>query len=147
MATNRSEKSPYPSRYSPGGWVAPHQYIIELVYEKRARALKLGELPFQFWKDDKWAKFFVSQLRKCHALLKKFEAKAIIRALKEAYNTYSLFAPWLIPLIETQQKKIDAEKNRTPTIQHPVVDSTIEHKQRPRRSNTILDKLDDMDSE
>lgn len=97
--------SPYPSIYSPQKNVTAAQYIIELICQKKARLSKT-DLPIQFWKLPKWQKFFRSQLRKCHILLKQYDERAIINALKNkrAYGIYSLFAPWLIDIIDEEEE-------------------------------------------
>jgi chorismate-pyruvate lyase len=58
MAKNRTNKSRYPSRYSPNGWVSAPQYITELVCEKKAQKEK-KELPMKFWE------------RTCHCSIKR----------------------------------------------------------------------------
>ena len=70
----RSESSTYQSRYSPGEWVTPAQYIIEYVCENAAQYTG-RDLPFRFWKNDEWQKFYVSQTRAAHKLLKEYKAK------------------------------------------------------------------------
>jgi len=112
-------KIKYPSRYSPEKEIFAAQYIIELVCEKRAK-LEGNDLTVQFWKEKKWAQFFKSQLRMCYRLLKRYSEVAIIKALKDsrAYRVNSLFAPWLIPIIEEEQAKIDLSKN-SQTIKIP----------------------------
>ena len=104
-------KSKYPSIYSPHKFVTASQYIIELVCQKKAK--KEGrDLPIQFWKLPEWQQFFKSQLRKCHLLLKQYNEFAIINALKNnrAYSITSLFAPWLIPIIEEEQRIWDIKQ-------------------------------------
>ena len=48
MAKKRTEKSKYPSRYSPNGWVHSAQYITELICEKKAKT-EGKELPIKIW--------------------------------------------------------------------------------------------------
>ena len=57
MAKNSSNKSRYPSRYSPGGWVSAPQYVTELICESKARQDK-KDLPRKFWEDKDWEKYF-----------------------------------------------------------------------------------------
>lgn len=98
----------YPSRYSPNKLVTPAQYIIELICERNA-AQRQADLPIKFWELPEWASFYKSQLRKCHSLLKIFSSEAIIKALedKRLKTVYSLFAPWITPIIVEYQKEID----------------------------------------
>lgn len=153
MAKQRSDKSPYPSRYSPSGWVTPAQYILELVCEKRALKDK-KELPIQFWNLPEWASLFKSQLRKCHALLKQYDEKAIIAALKNS-NIYSLHAPWIHQecqkqqgILDAQQRKRKMEKDQKTTKQSEPLSDTISTKREhrvERNARTQLFELDDID--
>lgn len=151
MAKERTEKSKYKSRYSPNGWVTAAQYIIELVCERKAQNEE-RDLPVKFWNLSEWEAYFKKQLRRCHALLKKYDEKAIIRALKDqrASRIYSLHAPWLEPVIIDHQKTVDIEKkNReTATIQTPTNRQTIHSKPRQRRKTQgIVGKLRELDDE
>lgn len=109
MGKNRTEKSKYPSLYS-DGWVTSNQYILELICEKKARK-ENKDLPKYFWRLKEWEKFFVMQTRKCSQLLKKYDERAIIAALKnkKTWNVHSLHAPWLPRIIEEEQKVIIAK--------------------------------------
>jgi hypothetical protein len=111
MAKEQSEKNCYPSRYSPGGWVRSDQYIIELICEKKARHDN-KDLPIQFWKEKEWAAFFRSQLRKCKSLLNSYSSEAIIKGLqdKRSWKIYSLYAPWLLDIIDEYQTEISRPK-------------------------------------
>jgi hypothetical protein len=42
-----------------------------------------------------------------HKLLKQYDEKAIIHALKssKSYSVNSLFAPWLVPIIKEEQEQ------------------------------------------
>jgi hypothetical protein len=106
--SQQTEKSRYLSRYSPGRYVTAVQYIIEMICEKKA-IMDRVELPVQFWKRPEWEFYFKKQLRQAHKLLKQYDEKAIVRALRSggAKGIYSLHAPWLIPLIEKEQKQLD----------------------------------------
>jgi hypothetical protein len=108
MAKNRSDLSKWPSRYSPGGWVTAAQFIIELVCA--AHAKRLGkDLPLQFWNIDEWQSEYKSQTRATHKLLKKYEAQAIINAIRDR-NIWSLRPKWVENVISAEQKKIDAKR-------------------------------------
>src|SRR5687768_13944757 len=98
MAKERSEKSRYHSRYSEG-FVSGGQYVCELICERKAQSLK-KELPIRFWKLDEWASYFRSQINTAHKLIKKYDEKAVIRALNnpKAKRIYSLRAPFLVPI-------------------------------------------------
>lgn len=149
MAKQQSQASRYPSKYAPKGYVTPAQYIIELVCEKKAlsegRALSL-----KFWDNPTWATFFKTQLRKCHALLKKYSDKAIIRALQDnrTKKTYSLHAPWLLPIIEEHQQIVSAEEKRISEIkvvEQPVSVTTNANIRQVPTKKTSLSRLRDLD--
>lgn len=107
MAKERSDKSRYPSRYSPKGWVTGAQYIAEILCENKARK-ENKELPTKFWELDEWAKFYKSQVYTAYALVKQYRPEAIISVLKDPKqrNTYSLRAPWLSKLFDAAHKQI-----------------------------------------
>lgn len=151
MSKKRTEKSKYPSRYSPEGFVTAAQYIIELICEKNAK-LKKKDLPIKFWRLDEWDKFYRSQLRKTHSLLKKYDEKAIIQALNDtrAWNIYSLFAPWLEDIVSEKQTQLDklAKQKETETpieIQKEIPsDDIILQKPREHKLDDGLQKLIDL---
>jgi hypothetical protein len=144
MAKQRSDKSPYPSKYSPKGWITGQQYIIETVCEKKARKDN-KELPIQFWKLPEWASFFKMQLRKARELIKKYSEKTIIRALDnpKARNTWSLHAPWLIPIIEEEHIKVLKENEALSKV---VTHERVEPVVIPRKGkNSKLDMLKELE--
>ena len=146
----QTEKSKYPSRYSPAKFVTVAQYIIELICEKKAATQKV-DLPIKFWNLPEWQLFFKSQLRKCHSLLKKYHEKAIIRALKdkETSRIYSLHAPWLMPVIERYQKIVTREiaNIQEASIQPVVKSDTIPITRKRQTRNSPLSKLKNLDEE
>lgn len=101
MAKCRSEKSPYPSLYSIGSYVAPAQFLGELVCQ-RAAYKDNKELPQKFWELPKWRQYLVWQISLANKLLKKYRAEVIIKALRDpkGRKIYSLAAPHLKGLIE-----------------------------------------------
>ena len=111
MAKQRSEKSKYPSRYSPKGWVTEGQYIIELVCEQAAKHSK-KDLTMQFWKDESWSKFFASQTRSVHRLLKSYDAKVIISVVKQK-RIRTLLPKWVEGVIQKEQRNFDAQKRKS----------------------------------
>lgn len=107
MPKNQTEKSRYPSKYSPDKFVTVAQYITECICEKKAD----GDLPAQFWNLPEWNKFYRSQIASANALVKKYGAKPVIEALKDkrCYKTYSLRAPWFVNIVKeyfTKSKKL-----------------------------------------
>lgn len=110
MAKKRSKDSPFPSRYSPGGWVTPAQYIIECVCENAAQHSN-RDLPVRFWKNEEWQKFFVSQTRAVKRLLSKYSYSAILNVVKKK-KLRSLIPKWIESVIEKEQKEIDFNKKK-----------------------------------
>lgn len=109
MAKQRTEKSKYPSKYSPNNWVTGPQYILELVCERKA-IREETDLPIKFWNLPEWANYYKSQLRVCHRLVKKYNEKAIINMLTEKKTCFSLRPKWVEQLIATEYKKIELKE-------------------------------------
>lgn len=111
MTSNRSDKSKYPSRYSPDKWVSSYQYITELICEKKAQQ-DGKELPIKFWEIKEWRNFYRYQITLAASLVKKYGEESVIAALKDrrCYRTYSLRAPFLKPIIEEHHKRYKEEK-------------------------------------
>lgn len=108
MGKEQTIKSKYPSRYSKNKYVTSAQYIVELICEQSAKHSK-KDLPLQFWKDPEWSKFFRSQTGKVNKLLKKYDDKAIINAVKNK-RLRSLLAMWVEGVIQDEQKILDSKK-------------------------------------
>ncbi len=106
MGQQRTDKSKYPSKYSPNKWVTGSQYIVELVCERKARKDK-KDLPTQFWKLKEWATFYRSQVNTANSLVKKYGVEAVIAALKNKNNywMYSLRAPGFEDIVK-QEKRV-----------------------------------------
>jgi len=150
MPKERSEKSKYPSRYSPGGWVTPAQYIIELVCEQNAR-FHNKDLPMKFWNLDEWASFFKAQLRVTHKLLKKYDEKVIIKVIKQK-KIRTLIPKWIIKVLDQEQKEYDAKvalAKKEKEERQPVKERIIEVPKRrtARLGGSALDKLLALDIE
>ena len=98
----QTEKTPFASKYSPGAWVTPAQYIVELVCEQSANHSR-KDLPIKFWNDPEWAGFFRSQTRKSNQLVKKYNYSVIISCIKKK-RLRSLMAKWVEQIIQKEQK-------------------------------------------
>jgi len=109
-AKTQTEKSRYPSRYSPGGWVTAAQYIIETVLEQSARKQK-KDLPVNFWNLPEWEALYKGQLRITYALLKKYSAKAILQVVQEK-KIDNLRPNWVEPQIKQAQVLLDTVKTK-----------------------------------
>jgi len=120
MSKLRTEKSRYPSRYSPQKFVTAAQYIVELACERKAKK-ENKDLPTQFWKLKEWATFYRSQVNTSNSLIKKYGEASVIAALKNKASAwmYSLRAPGFEDIIK-QEKKVLA--NRAKVAQEAVVD-------------------------
>ena len=141
----RSESSTYPSRYAPGEWVTPAQYIIEYVCENAAQYTG-RDLPVRFWKNEEWEKFFVSQTRAANKLLKKYQPNAITTAVKKK-RLRSLIPKWVEGVIAKEQKILDSQiKKTTKQVQKPV---SIINKQKPKKTfgSGSMNKLLALDEE
>lgn len=140
MAKKRTESSRYQSRFSKS-YVTAAQYITELICEKHAKFNK-KDLIQEFWKLPDWAKHYRQQIPTAYKLLKQFDAAAIINALqsKKAWNIYSLRAPHLIPIIEDEQKIVQAKKDSLATAPEVVIaqDNSF-------RTNNKKNKLEELD--
>jgi len=142
MANKPTDKSKYPSRYSPSNYVTAAQYIIELICEKKAHFDKT-ELPVKFWNLPTWRAFFVKNLRQVHKLLKKYNERAIIAALKHKsfQNCYSIFTDRFIRLVQEEQIKIDAPHEKK-TIEDTINRNTVDSKPRQsQKTDNLIDKL------
>lgn len=141
----QTDKSRYPSKYSPRGYVTEAQYIIEIICEHKAKSQN-QTLVLQFWKDKEWGKFFQTQLRVCHKLLNKYKAKAIINALVgwQGKKIFSLHAPWLEDIIKVEQKKLDVKPKVTKNFNN-IKTCTSSVGRQPNKSKLGLNLLKDLD--
>ena len=142
MSKNRTNKSKYPSRYSPDGWVSAPQYITEFVCEKKAQK-ENKELPIKFWEISEWRKYFRYQITIANKLLKDFPEEAIIAALKDrrCWKTYSLRSPFLQSIIKEKEALI---KDREATEYEIVEKESIKHKTNNNKKS-IISKLRELD--
>lgn len=134
----------YPSRYSNGKTVTAAQYITELICEHKAQMDKL-DLHYRFWVNKEWSKYYRDQIATANKLLKKYNPKAIIRALndKKAERIYSLRAPHLLAIIDKHQNLIESENsNLTETIDRS--EKKI-FRQKAQDKKSILSRLKELD--
>lgn len=135
----------YISKYSNGKEVSAAQYITEIICEKQAKRKK-KDLHYRFWLNKEWEKFYKGQIGTAHKLLKNYDAKAIIRALNnpKTRNTYSLRAPYLLPVIKSEQKKLATENNK---LSKPIERTDGKIFRKTKTKNNILSKLEEIDNE
>lgn len=136
----------YISKYSNGKQVSDAQYITEIICEHKAKRDK-KDLHYRFWLNKEWEKFFRNQIASAHQLLKKYNAKAIIRALNnpKTKNTYSLRSKYLVPIIEQEQARIETENNTLSKEIDRIKDPTSFRKTKIKKN--ILSNLEDIDNE
>lgn len=137
----------YISKYSNDKTVSAAQYITELICEHKAKKDK-KDLHFRFWLNKTWERFFRDQIATANKLLKKYSAKAIIKALvsEEAIKIYSLRAPHLIPIIEQFEELCSKEQN-TPTAANIVRNEISEFQHRKSNTKSILSKLKELEDD
>jgi hypothetical protein len=140
-------KNTFPSRYSNGKTVSAAQYVTELICENKAKTSK-QDLHYRFWENKEWSAYYRNQIATANTLLKKFEPRAIIDALKDprAARIYSLRAPHLKPIIEEKQVLLD-KQNKEFTLE--VDDSKTEktYRKEPPKKEGIFSKLRNLDDE
>lgn len=138
-------KKQYPSKYSNGKQVSAAQYITEIICEKKAK-LNKQDLHFRFWVNREWEKFYRDQIASANKLLKKYSDTAIVRALNssKAQKIYSLRAPFLIPIIEEEERIVQSQNTELSlNLNRPskvVFGNTA-------KQNNIISKLKDLDNE
>jgi hypothetical protein len=134
----------FPSKYSNGKTVSAAQYITELICEKKAKLSK-EDLHARFWLSKKWSAYYRNQIATANKLVKKYDARAIVRALNssKAAKIYSLRAPHLLSIIEQEDQKLQTENKE---ISRPLDRSDKNtYRQIRNTSNSLLSKLKDID--
>ena len=143
MTKKRTDKSQYPSRYSPGGWVSAPQYITELICEKKAQK-EQKELPIKFWEIKDWCKYYKYQITLANKLIKSHGEDVVIAALKDnrCWSTYSLRAPRLKEVIAEKEKE---KVERTQNTEYNIKDSEEVRHKTGNNQKSIISKLRDLD--
>ena len=132
--------SKYPSKYSNGKSVSGAQYITEAVCENKAKREK-RDLHFRFWTDPYWEKYFRNQIASANQLIKTYDPIDIAKALKTSsgQKIFSLLAPHLKKMIETEQEKRQAS-NSKPFIPIERKENLVVRSHQPQKN--ILDTLE-----
>lgn len=150
MAQNKSEKSPYQSRYG-AGWITAAQWLAENMCARFARS-QGEDLPNRFWTSPYWEKKFKLQMKHANELLREFSAEEIVTALRhpDARRIYSLgLKSVIVPILkEIQKKNKIQEKLQVKTEVEPLIVSAEGAKLRPSFSykKNFLQKLRELDS-
>ena len=106
--SERSRKTPYPSRYG-GGWISPVRFIAETMCARLAQRDRV-ELRERFWLSERWGREYRLQTVHASRLLKEFSTEALMAALRttRGRQVYSLgLKAILVPLIRDEQKRLD----------------------------------------
>jgi hypothetical protein len=137
-----SEK--YISKYSNGKEITAAQYITEIICEHWAKQNQ-QDLHYRFWStSEKWQKHYKGQISTANKLVKKYNAKAIIKALNDpkASRIYSLRAPHLPAIIERYEKILEEQKEEFTKNFERKENAKFE---KNRSKKNIISKLKDLD--
>ena len=112
MPKEQTQKSNYPSKYSPGKFVSPLQYLVEIICERKATHLKRGKLPIHFWRLKEWEKLYKSELRAASILIKKYSAEAVIEAVQIKRTVYTYRAKWFEETVRSCHAKVVVRRQK-----------------------------------
>lgn len=137
----------YLSKYSNGKPVSSAQYITELICEKKAKKDN-KDLGFKFWTNKEWSSFYRNQIASANKLLKKYSDTSIVQALNnpKTAKTYSLRAPFLLPIIEEEEKKLLAS-NKTLTKNFERKSDIDFNSKEFKKTSSIISKLKEIDND
>lgn len=136
----------YLSKYSNGKSVSAAQFITEIICENKA--VRDGkDLHYRFWTNKTWSLFYRNQIASANKLLQQYDAKAIIKALKnsKARNIYSLRAPHLIPIIEQEQRLLETQQDTNVNYENTRSKQNLEFRKNHNNNNSIISKLKEID--
>lgn len=140
---NKEEQSStfrYKSQFT-GEYIMAHQYIAEIMVDRKAFKEK-AHLPYKYWTtDEKWQKEFKMQVQQAGKLLKKYSVKAIMNALNSNLWCYSLLSPKLLEAIKIEHNKIILQESQAKN-EEIIVQSTEEFIP-IKKSGGLLGKLNE----
>ena len=140
---NKEEQSStfkYKSKFT-GEYIMAHQYIAEIMVDRKAFNEK-AHLPYKYWTtDEKWKKEFKMQVQQAGKLLKKYSVQAIMSAINKNLWCYSLLNPTLIEDIKKEQRIITLQESQAKN-EEIVVKSTEEFIP-IKKSGGLLGKLNE----
>jgi hypothetical protein len=141
VAKERTDKSRWPSRYSPNGFVTGAQFLVEVVCQNKAKRDSV-DLPIKFWELPDWKNYFRWQSKMANELVKEFGEEAVISALKDKRGSYiySLNAPKVKVLAAEYKKKIEARP--VPKVVEVIEDINTAERPPIQGEKSILGKLD-----
>lgn len=134
------------SKYSNNKEVTAAQFITEMICEHKAQRDK-EDLHYRFWTHKKWSRFYRNQIATANKLVKKYDAMAIVKALKDpkAKNIYSLRAPFLDNIIAEHQLIL---QNSNTTLKKELFrPENTKHKRPTANKSNILSKIKDIDND
>mgnify|MGYP003651650675 FL=1 len=120
------------------------QYIAEMMCLREAESVNEGMPAHKLWNTSKWKNKYRGQVTKAYQLLRKYDERVIINALKTraGLRIYSLRNKRLTALLKQEQEKFETESARE--IQDVDYKDTSEAKpMRPYGSKSKLSKLRD----
>lgn len=134
----------YISKYSNNKEVTAAQYITEIICEHYAQKNKL-DLHYRFWTHKTWSAYYRNQIGTANKLLKKYNCKAIIRALNNPKSSriYSLRAPHLVAIIESEEEKLSVENT---DLNNSYERKTIKKIATNKNKKSIISKIKDLDN-
>lgn len=124
------------------GYITDSQYLTEQLCAHVARRTQ-EDLIDHFWKLPKWQKFFKEQIPAACQLLKYFDLKSIILAIKDkrCAKMYSLRAKWFIAIVREYKLKQDLIDAQPKQLTQPVENAENTLPRQPYGQETILNRL------
>jgi len=107
----RTEKSKY-KHQTTGDYCTCAAYLAELMCLRLAEYKNQGNLTFKFWNKKPWDWTFKQQMFSANSLIKTYGEKAVVRAVMEKKNIFSLKNKRLLPEIKRQLKLIEEENKK-----------------------------------
>lgn len=140
MSTTKKYKSP-----NSGEPCTFPQYAAELLCAREAKKKKI-DLGLKFWNTEAWKKKFTTHIVSVNKKLKKYDAQAILNALKRKDMAWalSLFIPAMDTAIKEEQRKLDKEAAK-PKVVLEFEDNTEKQPIKPKGKKTTLSKLRELD--
>lgn len=129
MKKQRTDDKPYKSNCS-DLYIDAANYITELICIKNSEKNNWGQLPEKFWNHPKYKNLYIREISQARNLLKEYDERAIIAAIKsyDARYILSLRNKNLIPIIR-KQKIVDTVFEESENKN--VVDNLVFRKKNP----------------
>lgn len=147
MANQRDDKHPFPSKYNPGQWMTPAQWLTERLFEKRAQ-IDRESLPIRFWSLPKWKKDYIGQVQAAAKLLQDFTLDEIMLGVNspQGKKVLSFRLKWFRELIKRLKQSKDIVRETKQENVLTITDAKPLPMRKPFVSNhSILSKLKEYD--